>query len=248
MHTWADILTAVSHCIETYGEQGCPDPYFRGHSEAHWELLPELARRQLGYQEEDRLYCRFRALGSHLFPPDFTSWDVLFLMRHHRIPTRLLDWTESFAVALYFATVPARGDCAVWILNPYALNKRTCKEEIVHNLNSDYRDGYDHYFLRGERKKPSFPAPILAVEGSSRVVRMASQRSAFTLHANTHLRLDHSYPSVASKITIPEHLLPEARDFLNLSGVNEFSVYPDLDGLGRYLRVSELTDRLPPGG
>jgi len=247
MDTWEEILASVNRCLGSLAEQGCPDPYFRGHSDARWKLLPQLARRGFGYQEEVRLYCRFRALGSHLFPPDFSSWDVLFLMRHHGIPTRLLDWTESFAIALYFAISGGRSDCAVWVLNPYALNKRTHRDESVENLNSDYPRGYADHFLRGLTRRPRFPAAVLAVEGSSRVARMQSQRSAFTLHRDLSIEIDQKHPAVVTKITIPQSLIPEARRFLHLSGINQFSVFPDLDGLAKYLEASELDEELGPG-
>lgn len=248
MDTWDAVLAAVLKCLDEYEEQGCPDPYFRGHSNASWKLLPEFIRRRLTYEEEDRLYARFCALGSHLFPPDFTSWDILFLMRHHGIPTRLLDWTESFAIALYFAVIPAESDCAVWILNPYRLNKRAIRCEDVYNLNTEFPDGYDRYFLKRTRIRSAFCPGVLAVEGSSRVARMQSQRSAFTLHRDPNLEIDKRYPDALRRIVIPSGLLNEARRFLALAGVSEFDVFPDLDGLGRYLRISELGEHILPGG
>jgi hypothetical protein len=101
-------------------------PFSRGHSSTAYQLLPGLFRRaadgDYSDYDEENFYHEFCARAGALLSPNLSSWDILFLMQHHRVPTRILDWTESFATALYFALENATSDIDVWMLDPYMLN------------------------------------------------------------------------------------------------------------------------------
>jgi len=77
--------------------------WFRGQSR-NWELKPKVFRtRPNQLHDEGNLFahCQIRL-------PDYhnrcrTKFDWLCLMQHYAVPSRLLDWSESLLIALYFA-------------------------------------------------------------------------------------------------------------------------------------------------
>ena len=242
MSTWKRLLNKVQREVDRLAAKDSSDPFFRGQPDSKWKLNPGAARRSINDEAENRLYYGFTSLGSHLFQPNVSTWDVLFLMQHYGIPTRLLDWTENFAVALYFALKGCKSEGAVWMLDPYGLNLESVNEQSIPYPNSDYPVGYHGYFI--DERNPSFgkfPAAVMAIGGTSSDTRMRSQRGVFTLHRELRKPLEELYPNAVTKIVIPKSVIPEAKQFLKLSGINEYSLFPDLDGLARYLVDVELT-------
>jgi hypothetical protein len=89
-------------------------PWFRGSRNAKHTLTPSLARDWGKYHElydriydlEEYYYDRFTRFGrpflGSTMPNDEIEWN--YIMRHHNIPSRLLDWTKGSLIALSYAT------------------------------------------------------------------------------------------------------------------------------------------------
>ncbi len=170
-----------------------------------------------------------------LSPISCTTWDILLLMRHHGLPTRLLDWTENFAFALYFAIKDFRGKAVIWALNPFSLNKKSLKSSTILNPNSDLTHSYFEFFIDNSVK---FDGDVIALYPPKNNSRLQAQKGVFTLHVNEHQPLEKNYRRHLKKFEITENMIDSAKEFLSLSGINEYSMFPDLDGLERYLKES----------
>lgn len=89
-------------------------PWFRGSRNANHTLTPSLARDWKRYYKlydqiydlEEYYYDRFTRFGrpflGNTLPNDEIEWN--YIMRHHSIPSRLLDWTKGSLIALSYAT------------------------------------------------------------------------------------------------------------------------------------------------
>jgi hypothetical protein len=112
---------------------------FRGQKRNDWGLVTSLERaiKDFDIRNEEvselefGLLRRFRRQCHHYItnlPEEHDTMEWLALMQHYGAPTRLLDWTLSLFVALYFAVEPAEEECAIWAL------QHEWVVEIVHNI------------------------------------------------------------------------------------------------------------------
>jgi hypothetical protein len=210
-------------------------PWFRGHQDASWTLLPKLYRSEYTSVDEDDSRKEFKLkslphVGSTL--PQ-TDWHWLFLMQHYGLPTRLLDWTESALVALYFAVRNHLGeyDAAVWMLDPFHLNKNVAKVgDYVHDI---FSEGVNQYLESADVAE--LPAAPMAIDPLYNSVRITVQRGAFTIHGQDRKPVE-QYDTMKErclKIIIPSECIETIMSQLSWAGMRETSVFPDLDSVSK---------------
>ena len=250
-----DTFSKILKAIETFQDANGA-AWYRGCGQAGYKLLPSLYRHPK-HKEPDELHRLEKNLASvftQRSPPfvtqSFTNeWDQMFFMQHYGIPTRLLDWTESPFVALYFAltTCPrnekneASNDAAVWMLNPETWNEGALKDISYNGGVLDQNQGqvksYSPEADLDQRKE--MPIMIYGTHNSPRIV---AQRGMFGLFGKSISPMEQLYGNrdlkagCLQKIEIPKSAIDTVASSLFRKGISDSTVYPDLTGLSMELR------------
>ena len=214
-------------------------PWFRGHGDTNWSLLPGMYRIPYEGMDENNFRQDFKRkaypyIGGTAREPD-TEWEWYFLMQHHGMPTRLLDWTEGSLIALYFALrdAPAKKAPAVWMLDPWALNTKLANQKGNIMVPTDREvQRYLPSLNKATSPMPRLPIAIMPPLNSR---RLTSQKGAFTLHGSIKKALE-DYAKIRDnliKIEINRNKIALMKDQLALAGITETTIYPELPGLCR---------------
>ncbi len=66
--------------------------------------------------------------------------------------------------------------------------------------------------------------------------RLFNQKGLFTLHGKSLLPIEKIASKCLHRIKIPTDALNDAKKFLELSGVNSYSIFNDLESLSKHLK------------
>lgn len=224
-------------------------PYaFRGLARANHLLSSSLVRlagdadiRRL----ELSLLRNFRKYAHGEVPGTDSLWHWLALGQHRGLPTRMIDWTYSPLVALHFATEDTAAyddDGIVWCVNFVEANKRL-PLELRRILDRECSDTFTVDMLAEIGSLREFDALsadpfVVFVEPPAIDRRILNQFALFSLMSNPNAVLHdwvRQHPDLCRSVPIPATAKWEIRDKLDQANINERVLFPDLDGLSRWL-------------
>jgi hypothetical protein len=266
--SWAEF----QEWIAPFKDVGC----FRGHRDASWDLVTTLdralqttitiqtdvihseVRTKLNFTENEKAILSDFQRGAHhshaKTPGLYEIIDWLALMQHYGAPTRLLDWTRSPYVAMYFALeTRSDEDAALWALDMRWLERRS-HELLLQG--QDERSGpvpsdvsqlsrfIDEILIGGEMK-PFVVVPASPVQLHERMIAQQGQLlcslnpdiafSTLLLGMFLHpTKVDHP---VVSKAVLKKDSRIAFLEELHRMNIHRASLFPGLDGFARALSI-----------
>lgn len=232
-----------------------PDLWFRGVPNTEHFPIPGIVRLNAMDEESSLEHDFMISYKSYVNKESFHPWELYALMQHHGLPTRLLDWSESPLVALYFALTSepdSTADRAIWVLNPYSLNKRTLGVDSLYcpavmavdkfeidgneiNINS-----YLPPYLKGTAAN-DLPELPFAINTTQHIRRVSSQKGCFTVHGSKkdgiHTYFDNADDFQMIRLNVSSNSARNAMiNTLASLGIDEEFIYQDLDALCRKIK------------
>jgi len=228
---WEEFLSEVESAKKELGGI----VWFRGQANADWKLIPSLFRCDAARASEKKAYDQFVRLGPTILKNGFSDatsdWSNLFDMQHYGVPTRLLDWTTTFGMAVFFAQPREGADSAVFLINPYKLNQATMRKRTVNLKFIDYTKKY----LSTRITSKIYP---FAIEPKCVNERLLAQDGVFTVHGSLRDCLAEQFPKCIKQIILSRSAAADANKVLDQFGMHSLRVFPDTVGLGRFVTVA----------
>jgi hypothetical protein len=247
---------------------------FRGHSSSKWELTTSIERTiidfalvkfglEFGYETEEKWMLNEFKKKYHLYsssaPKHNDNFEWLAIMQHHGAPTRLLDFTESLFVALYFSVIESKSDSAIWCINRYTLrdilhdkynldyDKRSTLKDSIDNIHIDLAN---RIIAKSEDGSQKYDGSVIPLEPNIYSERLSRQQGLFLMPTDSTIpffeNLILSFGLTDKKFAVRkfDDLINElkVKDFSKLINVIKIIIPNELHNeITRYLKEMNIT-------
>lgn len=265
--SWGDFLRWFS----LFPKGSC----FRGQRDASWPLVATLDRKlwkrtevdvrgfhstsygPLNVEENERSLLLDFQRGAHHYqektPPIDYTVDWLAMMQHYGAPTRLLDWTRSPYVALYFALQgDSSGDSMIWAIDFKWLQERSDTLLKMHHadfptdLNFDTRFDYINRAVISYENEHPIIVPVTPRQLNQRMIvqqgellynlsdwiPFSTSLLGMLIHPTNAVR------QVVGRAIVKRDQRVEFLRELRRMNIHDASLFPGLDGFARSLGVN----------
>ncbi|MFA0281637.1 MULTISPECIES: FRG domain-containing protein [unclassified Vibrio] len=227
--------------------------WFRGVTNKNYSLIPGSVRCSLDGWQEVSAVLDFMAAYQNYHDKVENSWELYSLMQHYGFPTRLLDWSTSMLIALYFAldgepSIDKEGnyiDRVVWGMTTGMLNKLNFLERRVIptaiGKGNTKKEG-ENYLPSPLRKEEGdnfdFEFNPLAIRMPFTNKRVHAQKGCFTVHGSNpkgieDIMYENGLGNELIKFVFNEEAAVNIRNTLHKMEINEDDIYQDLNSLSK---------------
>jgi hypothetical protein len=270
-------------CLDDWGKLMDLEPQwncqlYRGQSNSSWSVESSLLRAlDDSDDEDDTKYAEYWSTTrfmrrAHYYltrvpePADFVGW--LSVMQHHGTPTRLVDVTASFYVALFFALIDSHSDAAVWCFdeswlmdcgNGFATTAGIPESRVGLRDSHAARiyDAANHVLgqLRQDVTADLSETPrcVLLCEPVFEIPRISIQQGRFLMQSNHYYDFMDNLQATSSfqkyspkgqspvrKVTIPRAQRGDFLRHLACMNITAETLFPGIDGFARSLVQHEM--------
>lgn len=250
-------IGSIEELIKTLND--LPNYYiYRGHSDEHWKLESTLER--ILEAKYESMADRFENYAIDNFEGKFHLYDKsndlpttklewLSIMQHYGVPTRMLDFTQSPYIALYFALENAnkaeKGSFAIYALNFREIQKRSL--DYLKKQDKEITITYDEMFQRRDELFDVIDHAsheiLWIIEPSVANLRIDRQAGCFLIAGCIRKTIEQLLKSTIYddidnyRFLIPCRFWENIFTLLQRMNIDSRTVYGDLEGLSRSIKL-----------